>query len=434
MITYNGRHIMNSKHLVFCIVLLITACGGGGDGSGRNSIFSTNPDGDFRPADSTSAYKSVLVKCITAEKESEICRLSQLPFIGQSFQKPTKADILARTVVTHPWMAERFGQLLDQMPGDILLLFRGVTGIAIGADIRPSYYWGGTGAIYLDPADLWLNDTERKTISNEPDFREGFAKELKFSSPWRYVKDGRYAWEYYSLDGAESTRPLSAIVLPMAALLFHELAHANDNMPPVLLSQVNSQNFPWQQIDANDRSAASTDLTARNPLTSAEMFGLAKVMFHGDKASEIQKLLSPAQVGAYFEIDGASDTYNYSSQYEDTAMLFEEVMMKYHFQVNRELAYADSGDTCETVIVRWGQRNRIGNETVKARAQIVVPQLLGITDTTKYFSAIAQPVAMQNGISWCDSVARFSPVSGAGKLQKISAPEFPMNDLRRPYD
>jgi hypothetical protein len=425
---------MNPKHLLLIIILFVSACGGGGDGSTRGSIFSENTDGQFRAADGTSSYKSVLVGCINAEKDSEFCRLSTLPFIGQNQQVPTKADILARTIVTHPWMAERFGQLLDQLPADIFLLFRGVTGIAIGADIRPSHYSPGTGAIYLDPDDLWLTESERKTISKNPDFREGFAKELKFSSPWRYVKSGRYAWDYYSLDGPVTSRPLSAIVLPMADLLFHELAHANDFMPPALLSQVNPGNFAWQQVNANEKLFISTALTTQTPLISSEMFGLAKVMFSGEKASDLQKAYSPAQVGAYFEIDGASDTYNYQSQYEDTAMLFEEVMMKYHYQVDRELAYTDPITDCATAIVRWGQRNRIGNETVKARAKIIVPQILGTNDASKYFNNIPQPFVMLNGISWCDSAARFSSRPGAEKLQKISESQFPSDDLRRSYE
>src|SRR5690606_19493220 len=366
-------------------------------------------DGAFRPALGSSEYQDVLVNCINTEQASNACRLSRLPFIGQQTASPTKADIMDRVIVSHPWMTTRFSQLLDEMPDDIDLLFRGVTGIAIGADIRPSYYWAATGAIYLDPADLWLTSSERNSVSKSPDYRADFARELAFSSLWRYVQGNDYAWDYYPLDGQISSRPISAVVKPMAALLFHELAHANDFIPPARMAQVNDQNTPLDQAIAFEEDNVSSDLEARSQLNSQMWKNLAEVMFDGEKATTAQKQLSAETVGLEFEIDGASDDYAYASLFEDTAMMFEEVMMKHHFGVDRELAFTDAPFTedapCSAYVVRWGYRNWIGNPTVRSRAEIVVQQLLDSNNVSVYFANIPAPTAMTKGMDWCANLS-----------------------------
>lgn len=267
------------------IVALLAACGGGGGGSSSGSFGSnisttnsggTPTDGDFRPAKADSAYKSEIVNCVKIVKDNPVssCKLSSLPFIGQKTSSPTKADILAQTVVSHPWMATRFEQLLDQMPQDIFLLFRGVTAVVIGADIRPSHYRSDTGAIYLDPADLWLNASERATISKAEDYRSGFSNGLAFRSLWRYVQGKADAFGYFPLDGPISSRSINDIVRPMADLLFHELAHANDFMPPAYVGQVNPQLTPSAAIDSLASVRISSGLTMQVPLNSQMQFGL----------------------------------------------------------------------------------------------------------------------------------------------------------------
>lgn len=426
------------KLLVFVLVLLTSACGGGGGGNSKVTDppgDSPPADGDFRPALGSSEYQDVLVNCINTEQASNACRLSRLPFIGQESDAPTKADIMNRVIVSHPWMATRFSQLLDEMPEDIYLLFRGVTGIAIGADIRPSYYWAATGAIYLDPADLWLTASERNTVSKSPDYRAEFARELAFISLWRYVQGNDYAWDSYPLDGPISSRPIGAVVKPMARLLFHELAHANDFIPPARLVYVNDQNTPLDQAIEFEKDNISSDLDARSPLNSQMWRNLARVMFDGEKATTAQKQLNAETVGLEFEIDGASDNYAYASLFEDTAMMFEEVMMKHHFGVDRELAFTDAPFTqdvpCSAYVVRWGYRNWIGNPTVKSRAEIVVQQLLDRNNVSVYFSSIPAPTAMINGVDWCANLSNFGTGNNAN-IQKMSRQPLRPGDFRLP--
>ena len=68
-------------------------------------------------------------------------------------------------------MAVRMREVLTQMPPELLLIMRGVTAIVISYDIRPSFYWQGTGAIYIDPERLWLTTAEQSTIDQTPDYR-----------------------------------------------------------------------------------------------------------------------------------------------------------------------------------------------------------------------------------------------------------------------
>lgn len=423
------------------VLTLLTACGGGGGGNSSGSFGSnvstpsTNniADGIFRPAVTNSAYQSKIVDCVKIVNDDPVtsCKLNSLPFIGQNNSAPTKADIMAQTVVSHPWMATRFEQLLDQMPRDIFLLFRGVTAVVISADIRPSHYRSDTGAIYLDPADLWLNASERATISKEEDFRSGFSNGLAFRSLWRYVQGRADAFGYFPLDGPISSRSINDIVRPMAALLFHELAHANDFMPPAYVGQVNPQLTPLDAIEAIGSARISTGLKMQSPLNSQMQYDLGRVMFRGVTATDAQKKLTPEQVGLDFSIDGANDSYNYSSQFEDAAMLFEEVMMKYHYSIDREMAFTDAppatGATCANYVVRWGVRNRIGNPLVKARAQIVVQKLLGVNDASAYFAALPEPRSMINGIDWCNNLTAANTPDGVQK--KMSVEHVPERNL-----
>lgn len=423
------------------IIMLLAGCGGSAGGSSgsfgsnisaANSGSNTVADGTFRPAVADSPYKAAIVNCvkIVNDKPVSSCKLTTLPFIGQNTNSPTKADILAQTVVSHPWMAVRFEQLLGQMPKDIYLLFRGVTAVVIGADIRPSHYRTDSGAIYLDPADLWLNASERATISKEEDFRSGFSNGLAFRSLWRYVSGRTDAFGYFPLDGPVSTRSINDIVRPMADLLFHELAHANDFMPPAYVAQANPQLTPAAAIDALESAWVSTGLKAQARLNSQMQFDLAQIMFYGVKATEVQKRLLPEQVGLDFSIDGANDSYNYSSQFEDVAMLFEEVMMKYHYNVDREIAFTDAppatGATCANYVVRWGVRNRIGDPLVKSRAQLIVQKLLGATDTTAYFASLPAPRSMLTGVDWCSNL---TALERDGVMQKMSLEPIPQRNL-----
>ncbi len=128
------------------------------------------------PAVAAGKYSAVLQDCVYSKERRESCLLKRLPLLGQEIANPTVEDIMARTLVSHSWMSERFRQFLQLLPADALKLFRAVTAVVIASDIRPALYQSTTGAIYLDANNLLLQtDTQETvaTVSTTPDFRVG---------------------------------------------------------------------------------------------------------------------------------------------------------------------------------------------------------------------------------------------------------------------
>src|SRR5690606_5537074 len=97
--------------LVTGIALTLSGCGGGNDDNSDRVVNRNPPQGaNYQPALSISPYKDQLVHCPLIERSADACRLSTLPYIGQATTSPTKADIMARVVVSHAWMGTRFSQ------------------------------------------------------------------------------------------------------------------------------------------------------------------------------------------------------------------------------------------------------------------------------------------------------------------------------------
>ena len=429
-VVYSMRQLLSRKMTLqaacLSLCLLISACGGGGgsgndSGSGGGSV--RLPDGTLKPAEANSPYAATIIDCVTAEETSESCTQNRLPLIDNQSEPPTIDQILAQTVVSHDWMAERLRQYLNVAPADIRRLMGGVTAVVIASDIRPSFYTTLTGAIYLDPANLWLTNSEKATIDQDPDFRAGFGSELGFVSLWRYVDGNQYAWDRYRLDGTEE-RGIADIVRPLSQLLFHELAHANDFVPPQMKAALNPSDSILVSINRIASERASNQLANQAPLNSDLLRELADVLFRGADATQDELLLTPSQVGLEFEIDGASDDYSYSSQFEDVAMLFEEIMMHYHFGIDREVAYTNrpgENALCDDYVVAWGYRNRISEPHVLARAESVLQWILGENDVSRYLESLPEPRSMLDGVGWCTNLSSF----GAGSTV-LSSPQKPV--------
>lgn len=386
------------------VFILLGACGGG-DKSFDVGPGGSNPDltdvAVHRPA---SPYAGLLKDCATAASLTSLCTLETLPLVGQAAAAPTIADVMDRVLVSHPWMALRFEEVLNQLPSDILTLFKGITAVLIDADIRPSFYSSKTAAIYLDPANLWLTNEEKATIAQDPDFRSGFGAELQFVKLSRYVRNNRYAYAFYPLDGTE-TRQLSDIVYPLARLLYHELAHANDFLPPAAQPLLDRQLTPHAASQALANDSVATDLASTLPLTSLIWQSLAQVLFVGIPATAEQASLPADLVGVDFAGDGATDAYGYSTIHEDVAMLFEETMMKYHFGIDRDVAFSDLPlmdlPVCDDYLVQWGVRSRIGDAAVKPRAELVAAALLPDADLTTFLAGLPPATPMPTGVGWC---------------------------------
>jgi hypothetical protein len=342
-----------------------------------------------------------------------------LPLIGREHAEPTVDDIMQRVVVSHPWMGERFRDMLQwYLPADIRQLLKSVTAIVIDDDVIPSYYWSLTGAIYIDPEYLWLSLAEKDTISEEEDFRNSFAWELQFYTLARYVMGNEYAFDY-GLAAETGLRPIENLVVPLSAVLYHELAHANDRFPALDTPHIASDRSVGEEALSREDQWVSTLLSETSPLASQMMAELARVIFFGESATAKQKALTAETVGLEFAADGANDDYAYATGFENVAMLFEETMLRYHFGIERDIAYTPVPQTasplCDDFVVSWGVRGRLGDPLVKERARLVADRILGAGVLDDFWDGLEAPTPLVTGAGWCDNLdpATASPVGQA---------------------
>ncbi|AVI68365.1 hypothetical protein CKQ84_22400 [Shewanella sp. WE21] len=375
----------------------------------------------YRP---DSPYANVLANCVYSNQLNDSCTINTLPLIGQISSDLNRETILNRVLVSHDWMGDNFAAFLAQMDpdSDFARLLQSVTAVVISYDVRPSFYWVVTGAIYLDPNDLWLTPSQRDTINEAPDYRSNFGNDLNFVMPWRYVKDNQYASLGVPIT-VRANRTLAQINPDLASLLYHELAHANDFFPrsvhatltgPRLLDDYSRRNA--------SKSLISDQVSKTYPLTSTEMMGLANVSFLGAAASNVQKAYQASDVSTFFSTDIASDFYAYSSTREDTAMLFEEAMMSYRYQILRDVAVTNKPAilTADSLIIDWGQRGRIAQDSLENRAALVIDEMLPELNGISLVESLPEPINMVQGQSWRQTLA-ISPANTQLKGQSNAA-------------
>jgi hypothetical protein len=358
----------------------------------------------LRPYNPEGPWENVLAQCTGAITFGDLCRMEQLPLLGADDQIPTVDQIMDRLLISHDWMAERFEQVLRSLPADIRLLFRSVSAVVLSSEIRPAYYSTGTAAIYLDAQYFWVTREEGLTVSQEADYRAEFGSSLAFTDLWRYVRDGEMTPSLQA--DANGNLDFEDVRLIAASLLFHELAHAADAIPVASSNTWHNNLTPYQV----STEAVSNDLASTNPLMSPELFGLAGVMYRGDLPSFLERNYSAAQVGQFFESDGASDLYAYSSQYEDVAMLMEEAMMAIHFGIQRDVAFTSvppNGTldvSCDDFRVGWGVRGRMRAPSVESRMRRVVKALLPERNYLPKIATLPAAKPLPTGVNWCLSL------------------------------
>lgn len=372
------------------------------------SEYFDKPIARTHPYKSSSPYSDSLQTCVYSNQLTAPCTIEQLPLIGQTQALSDKNKILDRLLVSHQWMGENFEAFLKEMDpaSDFSRLLQSVTAVVISYDIRPSFYWALTGAIYLDPNDIWLLAQERDVINEAADYRSQFGNELNFIMPWRYVKDNQYV--SYSVPRETRTHRTMAELSPeLSSLLYHELAHANDFFPRSVHDSIEGGTL----LDHYNRRSLAGELvsdkvTAQYPLNSDELTSLANVSFRGQSATASQKAFTPADITQLFSTDRATDYYAYSTKREDTAMLFEEAMMSHRYGILRDVGVTDKPDspTASNILVDWGQRGRIGEDTIEARAALVINEILPELDGNTLVGELPDPIQMTQGLSWLDNL------------------------------
>lgn len=377
---------------------------------GSNAYFSDRKASVF-VFNRQSPYADALINCVYSNTLTSSCTLSQTPLLAKEVNNtsvtPSIESIMDRVVVSHQWMGDRFKDFLmnNDTNDDIKNLLRATTAIVISYDIRPSFYWAATGAIYLDAENFWLTPDERDTINEAPDYRANFGQELQFTMPWRYVKQNAYASQSYS-KSERVTRTAEEALYRLTSLMYHELAHANDFFPS---NEWYVHNSEQRVLDAATSTAFESDeLAISFPLNSQEMRGLAQVSFTGESANQTQKNYLPADIEEFFSPESASDYYAYSSLREDYAMLFEELMMQSRFNVIRDVAITNqpSGENISTAdyIVTWGQRGRIGDDKLRDRVLFTASRVLPEFDSQTAMNLVSAPIEMLEGSNWLENL------------------------------
>ncbi|MBT1449584.1 hypothetical protein KJ365_01710 [Glaciecola sp. XM2] len=359
---------------------------------------------DMRAYIPESPWKDALESCVYNNKipERPTCDFNTLPLIGSVTERPTIEDVLERTLVSHPWMGDRFRAFLqNSITGpDMLMLLRGVTAIVISYEVKPSFYWVATGAIYLDATNFWESAQERDTLNDQPDFRSDFGSDLNFSMFWRYTKDDQY---YYPALGryeksARENRSFEDIEASISWLMYHELSHANDFFPSTT----------WQNIDRNltplqyfQRNGANSDiLDTRYPLRSDEMHALAQVRFGGETPTVAQSRIGSEDVELFFTPDIAPSFYAYYTTREDYATLAERFFMLHRLNAQADVAIIDRQEGDDFVIA-WGQRNRISEPSLQERTAFAVSNVYPeIGNVAAIQSQLPPPVLMNPAIGW----------------------------------
>lgn len=359
--------------------------------------------------------------CAYAEGVDDSCTLRRLPLIGMDSPNPTRDEVLARTDVSHEWMRTRFRAALEELPDDLIGLFRAVTAVVISRDIRPSFYTTRTGAIYIDPAYLWVTVEEKRTISTDPDYRSEFGNRLRFVALWRYVIGSQSAYSRGSLTDDNPREPAD-IVLPLARLLYHELAHANDFFSADRHSELNRDT---KIVESTQRDTwINTQLSEEYPLESEELRAMGRVLYFGEDPSSEQLEITAADMGALFENDMANDNYAYASNAEDVAMLFEEVMMRYHYGIDRVLAFVDASEeieNCNDYIVQWGRRGRAGAEALRGRTELILRRILNVSDVSEYMDKLPPALPLNPGDGFCESIENVTRPASGGEGIRLPA-------------
>ena len=382
-----------------------------------NNVYTYRADSPFRER---------LASCVFSNQldDNNLCTLTELPLIGLRSSAPSVDLIMEHVLVSHDWMGERFETFLRSLDpySDFANMLRATTAVVISSEIRPSFYWSLTGAIYLDPDSLWLTAEERDVINEQPDFRSGFGSTLNFVTPWRYVKNNNYAFTGYAISQRYS-RSLLEIEADLGSLLYHELAHANDVMPQSKLnSGLDQSDIFFNQ--AQSGVVVNETVSAINPLQSAELFALADVRYRGAEASAQQQAYTPADIAGFFFPDSASDFYAYSTDYEDLAMLFEETMMSLRYQIQRDIAVTNkpvNPTSADSYIVSQGQRNRVGSDLLRPRASTAVQHLLpeAWAAADEHLKQLT-PIALCSGEGWGQNL---NPTCGSNSgLLRFTAP------------
>ena len=424
--------------VLFYVGLMLPGCGGGStSGPAQIDIGQAPPIApptgelsvDTYAYIADSPYASVLEGCrYSTADPNTVCGHGELPYLGQVSGNPSIDEVMARVLVSHDWMGDNLRDVLQQMPADVLLLMRSVKSIVVAADVRPARFW--VGRIYIDPEFLWLTPDEKNTIVEQDDFRSNFGDSLAFRIPHRYVRNGeRLAIREF----ADGSRNISDLMPVLGVVLYHELAHALDQMPIERLPTLSPDDVPFYGPYLSSEWSVNFPMAGATPYEDLLLYRLAQVRYGGEEASDELRSVRPLDLMEPLGMQGATRFYSYSGQFEDFASAFETAMMEYHFGYRDEVAITDNlSDSVEHAAVFWGQRGRIGEQQVYVRILGVMRTIYpGDLDAVEaHIGGLPPAQDMPTGVSWSDSIEP----GESEQQQKIATVTWKFDDIlaRRP--
>jgi len=237
------------------------------------------------------------------------------------------------------------------------------------------------------------------------------------------VKDNNHAYASLAREPRVS-RKLDEVVYPLGSLLFHELTHAADFMPPRTHASLPSNKRVYE---AGPARSLSQSLYEQLPFYSSEMQGLAKVLSFGATPTALQQSYTPSDIANFFSRDRVNDDYAYSvpdgERYsrEDAAMLLEEAMMQLRYGVLRDYAVTNKlqdGALSADLLVNWGQRGRIGEAAIKPRVKLVLAEAMPWVSSS-LVDGLAAPLQLRSGLSWGANLDQTA--LAAGRIRPLSA-------------
>jgi hypothetical protein len=378
----------------------------------------------------SSPHAAALRECIytPALTNASLCTLSRLPLLGTETRgdAPTVEQVMARLLVSNDWMGQRFEAFLREQDthGDFRRLLNATTAVVIGSRVRPAFYWSATGAIYLDADYLWQTAAERDSVSEAPDPRSDYGNDLAYATLWRYVQNNQSAGGRPPVL-ERASRDSAALIPTLGRLLYHELTHANDFLPPRSHLLLNGGLRVYEAVPSN---TASEQLRSQLPFSSQVMVELGRVQFFGAASTAVQRAYQPADIAAFFSADRVTDDYAYSwpsgqsVPREDAAMLAEEALMQLRHGVLRDVAITPqflTGASADQPVT-WGQRGRVGDAAIRPRAAQVLAQTMPWLPTS-FTSALAAPLPLRAGLTWGQNLDQSA--LGMGLVRPLSAAE-----------
>ncbi|MFC4699305.1 hypothetical protein ACFO4O_03920 [Glaciecola siphonariae] len=361
---------------------------------------------DMHAYRASSPFKDAIESCVYNNliPSRPTCNFERLPLIGMMTDTPSVEDVLNRTLISHQWMGDSFKEYLERSEAglDMLSLLRGVTAIVISYDVRPSFYWSATGAIYLDANNFWQTPAQRDTLNDQADFRRDFGNDLNFSVFWRYTKNNEYYPQGNYPKNERIQRRFEDVEASISWLMYHELAHANDFFPPSRWQQISRTTTPLAYFQAN---GANSDVLQRQyPLRSSELHALAQVSFAGQTPTASQRNYTGTDIEGFFSPDRASSYYSYLTEREDFATLAERFLMLYRLGAEADLAIIE-GEQGNDFNVVWGQRNRISDPDLADRAAFAVARVYPeLGNIPALIDALPSPILMDPNKGWFENL------------------------------